>query len=253
MRVLPGRRAQDFAIKVVQSGKQGDGAVADTIVRAGSHVTDAQRQTWLRALQRLALALFIATQNQGPVGWIQVKTDHVPELAFELRVAGQFERPGQMRLYSVGRPDALDARGRNSDLPGHRAHTPAGSIWRRLRGLRDQFVLFALRDRSLAAPAWCILEQSVHPERRESSLPTNHRRAADTQLRGRRQLRAPRGARQHNTRPAHHSLRRGWRGNQPFQLAMLKVTYLQRFSCSRHSDQPDRPSLAYHSINETLQ
>jgi len=40
MRVLSGGRAEDFAIEVVQSGKQRDGAVADVIVCARPHMAD---------------------------------------------------------------------------------------------------------------------------------------------------------------------------------------------------------------------
>lgn len=47
-------------------------------------MADAQWQTWLRALQSLNLALFIAAEHQCFNRWRQVKTDDAPEFFFEL-------------------------------------------------------------------------------------------------------------------------------------------------------------------------
>lgn len=94
MRVLRCGRAQDLPVEVVQGGKQRDRAVADVVVGAGADMAQAQGQTRLRPFQCLTLALLVAAQHQRPVRRIEIKTDDIPGLRLEIRIAGQFERPG---------------------------------------------------------------------------------------------------------------------------------------------------------------
>src|SRR3984893_16890114 len=50
------RQAGDqLALKIIERGKQGQGAVPHVIMGLGANMPDPQRQTRLRALQRLAL------------------------------------------------------------------------------------------------------------------------------------------------------------------------------------------------------
>src|SRR3954469_9208779 len=55
----------DFAAEVVERGKEGSGSVPVVVVRAGSNVACAQGQARLAAFQGLALALLIATKDDG--------------------------------------------------------------------------------------------------------------------------------------------------------------------------------------------
>jgi hypothetical protein len=59
---VAGRRSRDeLAFQIVQCGKQGDCSMSLIVVRPGANVPDSQRQSGLRPLQCLALALFVAT------------------------------------------------------------------------------------------------------------------------------------------------------------------------------------------------
>lgn len=145
--------AEELAVEIRQGGKQRDGAVPDTVVGAGAHVADAQRQAGLAALQSLALALLVAAQDQGLVRRLQVKPDNVPELGLDLRITRQLEGPAQARL-DVGRlPDALHRGLRHTGRLRHAAHRPALPSRRRLRGPDHDLRLHRRDDRRLAAAA----------------------------------------------------------------------------------------------------
>lgn len=60
-----------------------------------------QRQTRLRAVERLNLALFIHTEHQRFVGWVQVQADYVDEFLNELRVATDFKRRDAVWLQTM--------------------------------------------------------------------------------------------------------------------------------------------------------
>ena len=57
--------------------------------------------------ERLTLAFLVAAQHQRIRWRVKIEPDHVPELLLEIRVGRQLERPGDMRLQVVLRPDAL--------------------------------------------------------------------------------------------------------------------------------------------------
>ena len=161
-------RAQDLPVEIVEGGEQRDGAMAGVVVSPGADVAHTERQPRLSAFECLTLALFIAAKNEGSVRRIEVKADHVPELRLKVGIAGQFEGSGQVGLDVVGGPNPLHARRRNPHLSGHRAHAPARPVRRRLRRLRDQLVLLRLRDRRFGAATGSVLDQSLHPKRRET-------------------------------------------------------------------------------------
>src|SRR3954462_281298 len=62
----------DFAAEVVERGKEGGGSMPVVVVRAGGDMAFAQRQARLAAFQRLALALLIATEDNGFLRWLQI-------------------------------------------------------------------------------------------------------------------------------------------------------------------------------------
>src|SRR5256884_6507006 len=84
MPVLQHAVANDLAVERVQCGEQGGRAMAFVVMRAAA--AGFQRQTRLRAVERLNLALFIHTEHQRFVGWVQVQADYVDEFLNELRV-----------------------------------------------------------------------------------------------------------------------------------------------------------------------
>jgi hypothetical protein len=64
----------------------------------------AKGQPGLAPLQRLTLAFLIAAEHHRIVWRVEINSDDVPELGFELFVTRQFEDPGPMRLNVVGGP-----------------------------------------------------------------------------------------------------------------------------------------------------
>jgi hypothetical protein len=62
----------------------------------------------LATLQRLTLAFLIAAEHHRIVWRIEINSNDVPELGFELLVTRQFEDPRPMRLNVVGGPDTLN-------------------------------------------------------------------------------------------------------------------------------------------------
>ena len=104
--------ADQTPLKIIQrgeQGEQGDGAVANIIVRLRADMTDPQRQSRLGALQGLNLAFFIATEHQCLIRRIQIQPNDVPKFLFEVWIVGQFEGACQVRFYVVGGPYTLDA------------------------------------------------------------------------------------------------------------------------------------------------
>ena len=101
--------ADQMPLKIIQRGEQGNGAVADIIVRMRADMPDSQRQSRLRALEGLNLAFFIATEHQCLIRRIQIQPNDVPKFLFEVWIVGQFEGACQVRFYVVGGPYALDA------------------------------------------------------------------------------------------------------------------------------------------------
>ena len=66
---------QDF-----QRREQSGRPIALVVMRHGAATTLLDGQTWLRAVQRLDLALFIYAQHDRLLGWIQVQTHHIRQL-----------------------------------------------------------------------------------------------------------------------------------------------------------------------------
>ena len=86
------------AFEDLQGGKQRRGAVAVVVMRVGAATPALERQTGLRAIQRLNLTLFIAAQHDRVLGRRQVNADHVGEFFQKLRAPVEREAFGQIRL-----------------------------------------------------------------------------------------------------------------------------------------------------------
>jgi hypothetical protein len=57
-----------------------------------------ERQSKLRALQRLALALLVAVKHEGFGRRIEIEPDHDPEFGLEIGINGKLEDPGDVRF-----------------------------------------------------------------------------------------------------------------------------------------------------------
>ena len=232
--------AEDLAVEIGQRREQGDGAVAGIVVGAGAHVADAERQAGLRALQRLALALLVAAQDQRLVGRLEVEADHVPELGLELRVVRQLEGPGEMRLDRVGGPQPLHRRLRHACGLGHRAHRPAGPSRRRLRRPADDRAL-GLERHARLAPAARGIGQAAEAGGAKAPLPQHHHRPVDPHAPRRLGLAQAVGAVQDDLAPAHRALGCRRPLHQPLQRLALRRGDRQSLDRTRHASSIHHP------------
>lgn len=84
------------------------------------------------SLKSLNLALLIAAEQERLIKRREVQSDNVPEFFFELRIIGQLESAGQVRLDVVGGPDSLNAGRRNTGDTRHAQHSLDGRNTHRL-------------------------------------------------------------------------------------------------------------------------
>ncbi len=93
----------------LEGGEQAGHAVAGVIVGLPFGDAGAQRQDRLGALQCLALGLLVDAQHDCVFWRVQVQAHDVADFRAELRVGGELEALGPVRLQAVTPPD-----------PGHR-------------------------------------------------------------------------------------------------------------------------------------
>src|SRR5258706_163731 len=164
---------KNFALQIVQGGKQRQCAVAIVIVRARGHVPLAQGKTRLASFQRLALAFLITTQHDGLLRRRQIQADNVPELLLELPVVGQFEGASLVRLQIVAEPQLLNPTLGNTRLLGHAPATPPGAVLERLSDLREHGVQSVGRD-SRGPSRTGIIPQTCQAMPGETTTPLAH-------------------------------------------------------------------------------
>ena len=109
-----GSLTDDSPVQIAEGREECDGAVPDIVMSAGPHPMRPQRQSRLGSLQYLTLAFFVATEHQRALGWIEIESDHVPELRLEILVIENLEGLCDLRLDVVGAPQALHRIERNT-------------------------------------------------------------------------------------------------------------------------------------------
>jgi len=98
-------------------------------VGAGANLPLFQGQSWLGALQGLALAFLITAQHHRAHGRIQIKSDDIPELQFKFGIVGKLERAGAMGFEVVGSPQALHRILGEPDMPCHAPARPPAEFF----------------------------------------------------------------------------------------------------------------------------
>jgi hypothetical protein len=73
MAVARRQTGDQLALEIIERGKQGQCAMSRVIVGLGANVANAERQTRLRALQRLALRFLVAAQYQRLVRRVEIQ------------------------------------------------------------------------------------------------------------------------------------------------------------------------------------
>src|SRR5207245_4196810 len=84
MPMPPVALADHFALRYLQGGEERGRAVTLVIMRHGSTAALFDRQSRLRPIQSLNLALLIHAQHQGFLGRIEIEAHHVGELRQKL-------------------------------------------------------------------------------------------------------------------------------------------------------------------------
>src|SRR5580698_7935329 len=155
--------SDDFALQVIQRGKEGDGAVAIVIVGLRADMPSAQRQTRLTALQRLDLALLVTTEHHCLLWRIEVKTDDIPKLRLKIRIAGKLKDTRQVWLDFVLTPDSLHGCLGDTQLASHRAASPSYPALRWPGGLIDDLAQQFRADIAFAPRAGLVLQRPNPP------------------------------------------------------------------------------------------
>lgn len=120
--------AGDFALKYVESSKQGSRAVAFVVVGHCASPAFLQGQTGLGAVQRLDLGLLVDAEDNGMSGWINIEANDVADLGGKLRVIGELEGANTVRCQAMGTPDALNRGQADARHLGHHPSSPMGRL-----------------------------------------------------------------------------------------------------------------------------
>ena len=164
------------AVEHVHGGEQRRRAVADVVVRDRAGPPLLHRQAGLRAVESLDLRLLVDREDDS-MGWrVDVKADHIADLAGELRVAAELEGSQPVRRQAVGAPDLLH---RADCQAGDLGHGPAGPVRRLARRLAkrpfDQPRRNRARDRRPAGLSRLVAQQAADARLHEAAASARRR------------------------------------------------------------------------------
>ena len=251
VRVAHRGAADDLAVEIGQRSEQRDRAMAPVVMRLGSAIAPHDGKARLGALQRLTLALLVATQHQAPLRRVQVQAHHVPELLLEVAVVGQFEGARHVRLDVVGMPQALHRVLGHAGGARHAAHRPARPVRRRLAHTANNPLANLRVDTRLAPPARGVREAG-QPRLAKTALPLDDHRAADAQLPSRGRLADAGGPAKHDRGSLMIPLRRGRPLHHRFQCTALGWRKTQGGRGARHDAHHSRAGSICQLILETV-
>ena len=139
-----------------------------------------ERQAWLRAVERLDLALLVDRDDHRVLGRVHVEADNVLDLLGELGIVGALEGANAVRLQPMRLPQALN--GAQADADRFR-HGAAGPMRRVARGLGAGQVQHLGNDpdrkRRAARLARLVTQQAFDALLSVSHLPAPDRRSTD--------------------------------------------------------------------------
>ena len=121
------------AIQHFQGREQGRHTVAFAIMGHRRAAPLLQRQSRLGPVKSLYLRRLINRQDHGMSRRRNVKTNDIMQFLHKLGIVGQFELPEAMGDETMGFPDRLHRRGRNTHHRGHRPQSPMGCLMGRWR------------------------------------------------------------------------------------------------------------------------
>lgn len=178
--VAPMRLADDLSGRNVERREQRRRAVAFIVVGAPLGDARRQRQDGLRAVQRLDLALLIATQHHRHQRWIKIERHDVAHLLHEHRVGGRLEGFLAVRLQPERLPNARDHALREPRGTCHRARAPVRRAdKKRLQRLGNQGADTGIVDSPGRTRARHV-QQATEPLFDETTAPLTHHLLRDT-------------------------------------------------------------------------
>ncbi len=190
----------DLAGRDVKCGKQRRGAMSSVVMSPTLGCARTHREDRLSAVQRLDLALLVDTEHERSFGWAQVEADNVSYLLDKLRVVGESEGLGSVRLQTEGVPDPQDARIADAAGGGHAAGTPmSGITWSRFQSLHDNSLDLLVTNLPGSTRSGFI-EQAGQAPLNESVAPFPNGLAVEAQLFGNLDVRVTVGAAQDDAR-----------------------------------------------------
>jgi hypothetical protein len=197
--------------------------VSDVIVGDALNIAKPERQHWLRALQRLDLALLVDAQHHSVIGRIEIKSDDVPDLVDEQRIGGKLKALGAMRLNAEQGEHARHGALRQAGRLGGGSHRPVGSRrWFRLENRAKQvgdrcFVMGARSPRpSLAVKSGDPLIEPFVPPMADGGI-------GDPEPPRDRRVGFPVSGGQDDFRPANQPMGRRPRPRDPLQFVTLPI------------------------------
>src|SRR3546814_8350296 len=95
---------------LVECGKEVGRAVAPVIVALPLRLSGTHRQYGGGALDGLDLGLLIDTQDERPIGRVEVEADDIADLVDEQRIGREFEGLMAVRLQAEGAPGPAERR-----------------------------------------------------------------------------------------------------------------------------------------------
>src|SRR3989339_716352 len=113
------------AFQYIQRCKKASSPITFIIVRHGSASPLLHWQSGLGSIQRLYLRLFVDTQHQGFIRWVQIQSDHIRQFFNTPFILGQFKGLGSMGLQPMSIPDS---RNTGMTYPQFLRHCPCAPV-----------------------------------------------------------------------------------------------------------------------------
>src|SRR3954470_1079709 len=159
-------------VQRIECREQSSSPVALVVMGHRATATWHEWQSWLRSVECLNLALLIDREHQGMLGGIQVKTNDIVQLLYELRISAQLERSRQMRLQAVTPPNTANRARAEPRGFGQTAGAPVSSG---CRSLLRRLAYDLLRVDPTPPPGpRSILQEAGHPLFGKATTPNSN-------------------------------------------------------------------------------
>lgn len=115
----------------IEGREQRRRAVTKVVVGPSLHLSKAQRQHGLGAIDGLNLALLVGAKHDGTLWRMKVEADDIGDLLRKIGVIAELEAAGAMRLQTVGTPNPADGALTDANPRGDSAAAPVCHARRR--------------------------------------------------------------------------------------------------------------------------